>query len=84
MWQRYRHLATIGKAKVVVTAAIVQEIVGFIWTTAKAATAAPTRSRPELINKMIKTKEKNANSAFLRRSNKPKGQMMATVDINNP
>ncbi len=40
MCQRYRHLATAGKPKVVVTTAIAREMVGFIWAIARTVTAA--------------------------------------------
>lgn len=39
MCQRYRHLVAAGKAKVVVTTAIAREMVGFIWTIARAVSS---------------------------------------------
>lgn len=41
MCQRYRHLVAAGKAKVIVTTAIAQEMASFIWATGRAVTAAP-------------------------------------------
>lgn len=44
MCQRSRHLVAAGKAKVVVTRAIVREMAGFIWAIAKMVTAAPAHT----------------------------------------
>lgn len=44
MCQRYRHLVSVGKAKVVVITAIAREMVGFIWAVAKAVAVPPGKT----------------------------------------